>query len=89
MLLLARISTTRKSLFLFHEFPCVSIRHSCLQAMRGFREMAHKMQMDLSRHFSFIVPVDPLSLARGKNIMYALAFPRVYRAQSGSLPCKN
>lgn len=33
--------------------------------MRAFRQQAHKLQMDLSRHFPYVVPVDPLVLAKG------------------------
>ncbi|CAM9147792.1 unnamed protein product [Sphacelaria rigidula] len=41
-------------------------RKAAGQVMREFRASAHKLQTDLSRHFPFVVPVDPLSLAKGE-----------------------
>eukprot|EP00903_Cladosiphon_okamuranus_P017607 g16218.t1 len=39
-------------------------RRDAAQVMRSFREQAHKLQTDLSRHFPFVVQVDPLGLAK-------------------------
>lgn len=36
--------------------------------MRSFREQAHKLQTDLSRHFPYVVQVDPLGLAKGEKL---------------------
>ncbi|CAN0346027.1 unnamed protein product [Pylaiella littoralis] len=39
-------------------------RKEAAQVMRAFREQAHKLQMDLSRHFPYVVQVDPCNLAK-------------------------
>ncbi|CAM9941120.1 unnamed protein product [Scytosiphon promiscuus] len=39
-------------------------RKEAAQVMRAFRLQAHKLQTDLSRQFPYVVPVDPLVLAK-------------------------
>ncbi|CAB1117750.1 unnamed protein product [Ectocarpus sp. CCAP 1310/34] len=39
-------------------------RKEAAEVMRTFRQQAHKLQTDLSRHFPYVVQVDPLGLAK-------------------------
>lgn len=49
------------------------------QVMRSFREQAHKLQTDLSRHFSFVVHVNPVSLDKGDALCVSVVAQKFIR----------
>lgn len=75
----AFIFTHTSHLFVLYGLPrpqlfCALYKNTKHEVMREFRANAHKLQTDLSRHFPYVVPVDPLSLAKGELWMYFYYF---------------